>query len=55
MHRNLPVLSLPHKGDDLWSLSHKDLIALAIEELSTLDLADASDPYPRTDGSQESG
>ncbi len=32
-----------NKGDDLWTLPDKDLIALAIEELTTLGLANASE------------
>jgi protoporphyrinogen oxidase len=32
-----------NNGDDLWTLTDKDLIALASEELTTLGLADASE------------
>ena len=40
---NLGMEFFCNKGDDLWTLSDKDLIALAIEELTTLGLADASE------------
>ncbi|MGD0972182.1 MAG: NAD(P)/FAD-dependent oxidoreductase [Desulfobaccales bacterium] len=40
---NLGMEFFCNKGDDLWTLPDKDLIALAIEELTTLGLADASE------------